>query len=294
MKNDPDPDPLSARKVSIIIAVCHRDEPAYVREAVSSALAQTHANLEVLAAADGPLPEATQGYLETTAREDNRLRVMPLAGGLGPARVRNAAIACATGDYIAVLDADDVAAPDRIARQIAFLEETGADVAGCWYRLIDDAGCIIGRKETPLTPHAIRRALCWFNPIANSSVCARAEALRQHPYREPFLKGPACFGEDYDLWVTLALHGFVLRNQEAELLDFRVGSGFLTRRRGWGAFRTDLRIKFRAVRLYPPITRAVAALAAICTASFRLCPLFLLRIAYALRNGLRFSSARSR
>lgn len=273
----------STPRVTFVVAVYDGDNPRFLGEALDSVRAQTWSDFEARVVLDGPVRPELRAVVEAAAAEDPRVQVMPLPENAGPALARNAGIAAARGEYVAVLDADDVAAPRRVARQIEFIEETGAAVVGSWYEIIDESGTVVGRKRVPVHPNAVRRWLPIFNPLAHSTVLARTDVLRAHPFPEDHR-----FGEDYRLWVTLARAGYELRNMPEYLVRYRVDPQFLARRQGWPLFRSDLATKLEAVALYPaPLRPGVAALA-LAASSSRLLPAGLLGAAYRLRNLLPF------
>lgn len=278
----------AAPLVSVVIATYRYDDLAFLREAVSSMQEQTYEPIEVLVVLDGDVHEETQDYLDATTASDARVRLLRLDQNVGPALARNAGIAATRGEYIAILDADDRAMPERLREQWLRLTEAGADLLGSQYRMIDASGVVVGEKRVPLTPDALRRTIGLFNPIANSTVFARAEILKRFPYRDVDGQGTACFGEDYDLWVTLLLNGCVLSNHPEFLVEFRTTPDFLDRRRGWRIFRTDLRTKFRALRLYPLYQRPFIATLCLGVSAARLLPGPAVRALYGVRNALRF------
>jgi glycosyltransferase involved in cell wall biosynthesis len=116
--------------VSIIIP-CYNSQ-RWVGEAVESCLNQTYPNIEIIVVDDG----STDGSFEILRRFLPRIRLEtgPNRGGNS---ARNRAFALSMGEYIQYLDADDYLEPDKIARQVQFLEETKADVVyGDWrYRI---------------------------------------------------------------------------------------------------------------------------------------------------------------
>ena len=121
---------MSLPLVSVIIPCynCKR----WVREAVESALKQTYPNIEIIVIDDG----STDGSLEVLRAFGPRIKLEtgPNRGGNS---ARNRGFVLSTGEYIQFLDADDYLEPDKIARQVEFLEETKADVVyGDWrYRI---------------------------------------------------------------------------------------------------------------------------------------------------------------
>lgn len=267
--------------VSIVIATYAGDSLDHLGEAVESARLQTHRNIEILVVADGPLPVETQAYLGECAQRDARITLLSFPENRGPGAARNLAIVGARGDYIAILDADDRARPNRVERQLAFIRETGADVAGSGYTVINGLGDVVGEKHFPLDPEAIRAAMYLYNPIANSTAFARANVLKQYKYPESFR-----YGEDYALWIALARAGCVLRNQPEPLVDFRCDADILKRRRGLHCAVTELLNKFRTLPLYPPYKWPQVVAVASVIALVRLLPAQLLYPFYRIRQAM--------
>lgn len=267
--------------VSIVIATYAGDSLDHLGEAVESALLQTHRNMEVLIVADGPIPIETQTYLSERAQQDPRIALLSLPENRGPGAARNLAIARAKGEYIAILDADDRALPLRIERQIEFMRETGADLAGSAYTIVNAQGDSIGQKRFPTDPQRIRAVMYLYNPIANSTVLARARVMKKHAYPETYR-----YGEDYALWVTLARSGHELRNMPDALVEFRHNETIFARRRGVHHAVTELLNKLRTLPLYPPYKWPMVVVAALAIAAVRLLPQSLLIPFYRLRQRL--------
>lgn len=281
----------SSAFVSVVMATYRNDRLPLLKEAVDSVLDQTHTHLELIVATDGPVGEDTSRYLDTLSNTDPRLRIYALPENRGPAAARNAGIARARGGYIAILDADDLAKPQRIEKQLRFLLDHDYDAVGSCYDLLDSQGAVTRTKSVPSTPGQIRRWLCWFNPIGNSTVLAKAELLKQHHYSESIHSNTVSFdGEDYALWVTLIKEGYILANQPESLVQFREAANFLAKRRGWVPFRTDLGTKLTTLSLYPLYAYPLVVAASVSTAAVRLLPSPVLAILYAVRNAFQFSA----
>ena len=267
--------------VSIVIATYAGDSPGQLGVAVESALLQTHRNLEIIVVADGPISVEAQAYLSDRARHDPRIVVLALPENRGPGAARNLAVARARGAYIAILDADDRALPYRIERQLAFVRESGADVAGSAYHIIDTHGHVTGEKRFPLDAAAIRSAMYLYNPIANSTVLARADVMKKHAYPETYR-----YGEDYALWIALARAGHVLRNQPEALVEFRHDTDILARRRGLHHAVTELMNKIHTLPLYRFYKWPQVVAVALAISVVRLLPRPLLVLFYRLRQRL--------
>ncbi len=164
-----------------------RDGERFLGEAVESVLTQTVSDLELIVVDDGST-DSTPKLLAETA--DPRVRVLTRApSGLAPAI--NAGCAHARAPVIARMDADDVALPDRLDRQLAFLD-THPDVAllGGGIILVDETGRELDREPAPAKPVLTER-----NDLVHATVAMRTEAFRElGGYRFDQ-------AEDYDLWL---------------------------------------------------------------------------------------------
>lgn len=109
--------------VSFAVA-CYNCAP-YLEEAVASALGQTGVAVEVLLVDDGS-SDGTLPLAQRLAAHDPRVRVFTTPANLGPGGARNIALTEMHGTWLAVLDSDDLVAPDRSARLIAEAEASGA------------------------------------------------------------------------------------------------------------------------------------------------------------------------
>lgn len=124
------PSPL----VSIIIP-CHNAE-RWLAETLESALAQTWPDKEIILVDDG----STDGSRDLARRFESRGVHVAAQSNQGAAAARNHGLRLARGDYVQFLDADDLLAPDKIARQVRLLQEKGVDcLATCaWTRFTAD------------------------------------------------------------------------------------------------------------------------------------------------------------
>ncbi|MFI5181884.1 MAG: glycosyltransferase [Thermoanaerobaculia bacterium] len=151
-------------------------------EAVRSILKQTFADWELLLQNDG----STDASLEV-ARSFRDPRVRILSDGINrrrPARI-NEGIRLAAGRYFALMDADDVAYPDRLARQVSFLDrEPPVDLVGGAMLVFDDRGVPRGKRVGPAVHDEIcRRPWAGFL-LAQPTFVGRTEWFRKYGYRD--------------------------------------------------------------------------------------------------------------
>ena len=116
------PDPVA----SILIPVYN--SATTLRRCLASAQAQTLADIEILVTDDAST-DGSAALAEAVARADPRVRVLRLAENAGKPHAMNVMMAQARGAWVAVLDADDAYAPDRLAHLIAAAERHGVDMA---------------------------------------------------------------------------------------------------------------------------------------------------------------------
>jgi glycosyltransferase involved in cell wall biosynthesis len=188
------------RAPTVSVTMCVFNGEAFVGQAIESILGQTFADLELIVVDDG----STDGTAAVLAGySDPRLQVLSKPH-LGIPKARNHALSQARGEFIAVLDADDMAHPTRLAHQVDYLcQHPPIVVLGSGYLQVD-----LMRNRTleimpPRTNDAIRRAMVTGNPICHSSAMIRRSALdRAGHYSESF-----SFSEDYELWSRLAQVG---------------------------------------------------------------------------------------
>jgi hypothetical protein len=143
----------------------------------------------------------------------------------GPFVAANRGLDVARGSFIARLDADDRARPDRLARQLAFLDahpEVG--IVGSAYGVMDDAGRLQRVRTVPASDLAIRWQALLVSPFLHSSVLIRREVMRKHHLvYDPDLR----MGGDYELWSRLLPHTLAA-NLSEPLVDFRIWSGSIS------------------------------------------------------------------
>lgn len=123
--------------VSVIMAAWHAAD--FIAPAIRSALAQEGVSLELILVDDASADETLAAAREASGG-DERLVLERLTQNGGPSVARNHAISIARGRYVAVLDSDDSFEPGRLARLVAFADETGADIVADNMNRVDGIG----------------------------------------------------------------------------------------------------------------------------------------------------------
>jgi glycosyltransferase involved in cell wall biosynthesis len=156
---------------------------AFLAESIESILAQSFDDLELVVVDDGST-DGSLRVIEHYRRLDRRVVCMTLPRDLrteSGARASNVALASARGSYIARMDADDIAPPDRIEHQLDELLGRNLDVIGGQVMMFGDRS---GERWYPTSHQGIARELLFRSGLTNPSMMARAEVLRSARFSE--------------------------------------------------------------------------------------------------------------
>ena len=187
---------MNAPLVTALLAV--HDGEAYVETAIASLLGQSMPELELLVVDDASAdrtPEIVEGIA------DERLRVLRNDSQIGLAASLNRGLDESRGMYVARLDADDVALPDRLERQLAHIRGApSVAIVGSAVMELDDVGRVGAFHLMPSGTAAVRWSALFSAPFFHPSVLLERGALERHElrYDEGFPES-----EDYDLWSRL-------------------------------------------------------------------------------------------
>jgi glycosyltransferase involved in cell wall biosynthesis len=188
----------------------------HLRSAVDSILSQTFTDFELLIVNDGSTDDS-RAILSRYA--DRRLRVIDHERNLGLSAALNRGLQEAHGELVARQDQDDLAMPERLAQQAAFLASHGEfSLVGARGRVIDDNGEFIGIVDRPLDNLSVRWYSLWNNPFIHTAVMfRRSDALDAGGYEAQF--DP--FSQDYALWSRM-LASHKAANLPDRLIHYRV------------------------------------------------------------------------
>jgi glycosyltransferase involved in cell wall biosynthesis len=201
-------------RVSVIMPVHNAGQ--FLGQAIESILQQSWRDFELICIDDGS-EDGSVDVLEATRARDPRVRVLR-QNHQGIVAALNSAFVAAAGELIARMDSDDVAEPQRFARQVEHLDRhPDIAVLGTAYRIVDEHDRPVKAMPVPLEPEAVAQALTRRNCLAHPTVMMRRAALAglRGPYRHAFR-----YAEDYDLWLRVS-EGAKLANLPDVLLRYR-------------------------------------------------------------------------
>jgi hypothetical protein len=200
--------------VSVVLVVCNVDR--FLAESIESILDQTFRDFEFVIVDFGSSDKSLSIISEYSGKDSRiKLHQIPYCG---LAVARNASCSFAQGRYVAVMDADDVAVPERLAWQVDFMEKhPEVSVLGGAVEWIDTTGHPLATQGNPTGDREIRSALVERCPLWQPTVLMRREAfIGVGGYRPPF--APA---EDYDLWLRMSAL-FQFANLNEVVLRYRI------------------------------------------------------------------------
>jgi glycosyltransferase involved in cell wall biosynthesis len=171
----------------------------YIAEAIESILSQSFSDFELIIVNDGS-SDRTLNVIEDYARRDPRICYRSNSQNLNAAVAANIGLTLARGIYIARMDADDIAVPQRLEKQVRFLEshpEVG--VVGGAMVIVNEHNILIGERRYPIDDAAIRKRMFYFNPFCHPSTMMRKGVLEQSGMYNLQYRGTA----DYDLYFRI-------------------------------------------------------------------------------------------
>ncbi|WP_155964617.1 glycosyltransferase [Wohlfahrtiimonas chitiniclastica] len=186
----------------------------YVDDAINSILNQSFRDFEFIIVANGAASNEIENYIFSYFN-DPRIRIIKSSIGQ-LAYALNLAIDASQYDYIARMDADDIAHKDRLEKQLAYLQKHNLDLVGSSVNLINENDIEIGQRVA-LSGKNINKALPFKCPFIHPTVFYIKERIvNVRGYNSGFNS------EDYDLWLRLNRQGITWDNIQEPLLDYRI------------------------------------------------------------------------
>lgn len=198
-------------KVSVLMPVYNAGQ--YIARAIESILWQSYRDWELILINDGSTDDSESIICQY---EDERIFYLKNEKNLGLIKTLNKGIDYCHGEYIARMDADDIALPDRFGQQVSFLDKHPEYLmCGTNAAVIDNNERRTGKIRNLTTNDYLQINLLFSPPFVHPSVMIRTETLKNNRYDEAFRHV-----EDYELWCRIARLGKVA-NIGKDLLEYR-------------------------------------------------------------------------
>lgn len=218
----------------------------YISEAIQSILNQTLSDFEFIIVNDGS-KDRTEEIIRSY--RDERIKIINNEKNLGLIGSLNKGLEIASGKYIARLDHDDIALPERFAIQYRFMEDhPNIDVVGSWTECIDNDGKYIKTSRNPTKPIAIKYEFIFNNVMLHSSIFFRTEKVRSYGgYSNEYIHS-----EDFEMY-TRPQKELVCANVPKVLFKLRIHCSSIT-----GSEKTQPTVYANAINIvYRNITKYI-------------------------------------
>lgn len=207
--------PESTPLVSVIMPAYNAEK--YIEQAIRSVQKQTVRSWELIVV-DDRSTDKTAEQIRRLAAEDMRIIPVYSETNHGAAESRNIALRQCRGEFVALLDADDVWHPQKLERELERARKTDADLVYSSYAMIDEQGTrcfsdFIVEESTDL------QSMLNCNTIGCSTVLMKAKVLEKRPFVTDF------YHEDYVMWLSLLQAGCKAVGVRDILVDYRVARG---------------------------------------------------------------------
>ena len=227
------------QKFSVSMCVYGKDDPVWFQEAVASILNQTRKPNEVVLVVDGPVPK----QLEQSIHSCETLpvfKVIWLPTNQGHGKARRVGLSACTNELVALMDADDISAPERFEKQLAVFRRCPdvAVVGGNITEFVETPKNLVGARMVEQTDGGIKRDMKKRCPMNQVTVMFRKTAVEKAGGYEDW------YGEeDYYLWLRMYLNGAEFANVPDYLVNVRVGKEMYQRRGGFRYFRSEAKLQ---------------------------------------------------
>jgi glycosyltransferase involved in cell wall biosynthesis len=230
--------------ISVILPVYNAAE--YLVEALESLRYQTYPHFEVIAIDDAST-DSSYKILKDYAKIDSRIKVMRNKTNLKVADTLNLGLTKAKGDYIALMDADDISLPTRFQKQIKYLQNhPGVVVVGGQCLTIDKASHLTGKKLFPSSHFDIHELMFTRNPLQHPSIMINRNLLpKDFDWYNPHLNS----AEDLDLYFRLGKFG-LFANLKSTILMYRQHDDSVTFKNPKHTFKITQKVRRLAVSKY--------------------------------------------
>ncbi len=206
--------------VSVIIPAYNAE--SYIKIAIDSIQGQTYKNLEIIVI-DDKSTDNTSSIVSTIAKKDERIKLIKNETNIGIGGNRNKGIEKSNGDYICWQDADDISLPDRIQKQVDYLEshpEVG--VVGGFITFFEDEYESKTRRYAE-DDHTLRSNIFKYNPVAQPACMVRKACYKSVGLYDSSLR----VSEDLDMMFRIG-EKFKFGNLQEVVIKYRQSSGSLT------------------------------------------------------------------
>lgn len=200
--------------VSVLLCF-YNEKIEYLQNAINSIIHQTYNNIEFVIVSDNPNNYALNAYIRSIT--DKRIKFIENPTNLGLTKSLNIGLKMCRGSYVVRMDADDISLPDRIEKQVAYMD-AHPEVTACGGKAlaINEYDEVISKINVPTNQRIFKYYALFASPIIHPTVIIRTSQDISIQYDETFR-----YAQDYALWVSLLSQNYVLSNIDDVILKYR-------------------------------------------------------------------------
>jgi len=202
--------------VSVVMPAYNREK--YIEESIKSILNQTYNNFEFIIVDDGSTDD-TEKIINTYKDKDNRIVYIKNEKNMGISKTRNRGMDEAKGKYIAIMDSDDISLPERLEKQVKYMEENGnCGIVGSGFLSFSDDNPQEMPNMRPIDNHNIKLHSLFCSPFGNPTCMLRKSVIDENNLRYNSKYDGA---EDFEFFHR-AKHFMEFHNLPEFLLRYRI------------------------------------------------------------------------
>ena len=230
-----------AKQFSVLISVYKKEKPEYLKTALQSIINQTLKPTEIVIVKDGLLTQELNNCIKEYEKQYPELiKIVAFKKNRGLGLALRDGVNVCKYDYLARMDSDDIAKPERFAKQFQYLKQhPETALLGTWItEFSKDENKPDTLTELPCTHQEILKYAKKRNPFRHMTMLLKKEAVIKSGNYRDFL-----WFEDYDLWVRMLQKGYIAANIPEYLVNVRADEKMFARRGGWRYLKQDYRFQ---------------------------------------------------
>lgn len=205
--------------VSVLMSV-YREPKEWLNESISSIVNQTYPNLEIIIVLDNPENTALKDVVEKY-RNIRQIHLIENSCNQGLVASLNKGLTLCKGEYVARMDADDIAGLDRIEKQLKYLKQNNLDLVGGEIVLYSETGA--EKREAVHLDRYCKKMMRYVNPIAHPTWLCKTDMYHKlGGYRDIEAS------EDFDFLIRAVLGGCKIGNVPEGVLKYRINSASIS------------------------------------------------------------------
>lgn len=212
------------KKVTVVMPAYH-EKKEQISQAIESIISQTYTDFKYIIILDDPNNKELEDLLHIYESRDNRISLYVNEKNMGCPYSKDRGIRLAQTEYVAIMDSDDVARPDRLERELYALESNQLDLVGAYVSVMDEDGKYLYNMDNlPLTHEKIAKRMRVNNCVPHPTWFMRKQMyINLDGYTD--MQG----GEDYDFLLRAIEQGYKLGIVDKILLDYRLSTHSISR-----------------------------------------------------------------